>query len=155
MSSEVDTLPDDIDAGEPAAGVHASVRVDAPASRVWEHLVSPGGTEALLGDGARLGGKGEPWHAADGSYGVVRSFHPLEQVRVTWHPREDGPLSMLDLQLRPDGEGTRVELFHEGRGIAGDPRGDPRPTHADPSRRRSGALQHSCGGGSAKHQPVR
>lgn len=124
MSSEVDTLPDDIDAGEPAAGVHASVRVDAPASRVWEHLVSPGGTEALLGDGARLGGKGEPWHAADGSYGVVRSFHPLEQVRVTWHPREDGPLSMLDLQLRPDGEGTRVELFHEGRGIAGDPRGD-------------------------------
>ena len=33
-------------------------------------------------------------------------------------------LSMLDVQLRPDGDGTRVEVFHEGRGIAGDPRGD-------------------------------
>jgi hypothetical protein len=55
---------------------------------------------------------------------VVRSYHPLEQVRVTWHPHDDGPLSMLDVQLRPDGEGTRVDLFHEGRGIAGDPRGD-------------------------------
>ena len=106
------------------AGVHASVRVSAPAERVWEHVVSPVGTEALLGEGARLGGKGEPWRAQDGSYGVVRSFHPLEQVRVTWHPREDGPLSMVDLQLHPDGDGTRVELFHEGRGSAGDPRGD-------------------------------
>jgi uncharacterized protein YndB with AHSA1/START domain len=104
--------------------VHASVPVPAPQGRVWEHLVSPAGTEALLGEGARLGSKGEPWHAKDGSYGVVRSFHPLEQVRVTWHPHEDGPLSMLDVQLRPDGDGTRVEVFHEGRGIAGDARGD-------------------------------
>ena len=39
-------------------------------------------------------------------------------------PHEDGPLSMLDVQLRPDGDGTRVDLYHEGRGIAGDPRGD-------------------------------
>jgi hypothetical protein len=31
---------------------------------------------------------------------------------------------MLDVQLRPDGDGTRVDLYHEGRGIAGDPRGD-------------------------------
>ena len=124
MSSEVDTTADDTDAAEPEAGVHASVRLSAPAERVWEHVVSPAGTEALLGEGARLGGKGEPWRAQDGSYGVVRSFHPLEQVRVTWHPREDGPLSMVDLQLHRDGDETRVELFHEGRGIAGDPRGD-------------------------------
>jgi hypothetical protein len=31
---------------------------------------------------------------------------------------------MLDVQLRPDGDGTRVEVFHEGRGIADDPRAD-------------------------------
>ncbi len=123
MSSEVDSLPDDIDA-EPEAAVHAGVTVPAPAAQVWEHLISPGGTQALLGEGARLGNKGEPWRAEDGSYGVVRSFHPVEQVRVTWHPRQDGPLSMLDVQLRPDGPSTRVEVFHEGRGIAGDPRGD-------------------------------
>jgi hypothetical protein len=124
MSSEVDTLPDDTDAGEPEAGVHAATTVPAGVSQVWQHLVSPDGTQALLGDGARLGSKGEPWHATDGSYGVVRSFHPLEQVRVTWHPHDDGPLSMLDVQLREDGDGTRIDLYHEGRGIAGDPRGD-------------------------------
>lgn len=124
MSSEVDTLPDDTGAGEPEAGVHAGVTVPVGHTQVWEHLISPAGTEALLGEGARIGSKGAPWRAGDGSYGVVRSFHPLEQVRVTWHPHEDGPLSMLDVQLRAEGEGTRVDLYHEGRGIAGDPRGD-------------------------------
>ncbi|MFC8504649.1 SRPBCC domain-containing protein [Pedococcus sp. NPDC057267] len=124
MSTEVDALPDDTEAGEPEAGVHATATMAAGPAKVWEHLISPAGTEALLGDGARLGSKGEPWHAADGTHGVVRSYHPLEQVRVSWHPDEDGPLSMLDVQLRPDGDGTRVDLYHEGRGIAGDPRGD-------------------------------
>ena len=124
MSTEVDTLPDDTGAGEPEVGVHATATVPAGPAQVWEHLISPAGTEALLGDGARLGNKGEPWHAADGTHGVVRSYHPLENVRVSWHPDEDGPLSMLDVQLHPDGDGTRLDLYHEGRGIAGDPRGD-------------------------------
>ena len=123
MSSEVDTLTDD-DVDDLEAGVHASHAVSAPPTQVWQHLVSPAGTEALLGDGARIGNKGEPWRASDGSYGVVRSIHPVEQVRVTWHPHDDGPLSMLDVQLHPDGDSTRVEVYHEGRGIAGDPRGD-------------------------------
>jgi hypothetical protein len=123
MSSEVDTLPDDVD-DDLEAGVHASHAVAAPPLQVWQHLISTAGTEALLGDGARIGNKGEPWRASDGSYGVVRSIHPVEQVRVTWHPHDDGPLSMLDVQLHPDGDTTRVEVYHEGRGIAGDPRGD-------------------------------
>lgn len=124
MSSEVDTISDDVSAGEPEAGVHAGVTVPAPVNRVWQHLISPAGTEALLGEGARLGSKGEPWRASDGTYGVMRSFHPLEQIRVSWHPHEDGPLSMLDVQLKPHGDATQVDLYHEGRGIAGDPRGD-------------------------------
>jgi uncharacterized protein YndB with AHSA1/START domain len=124
MSSEVGTLPDDVDAGEPEAGVHAATTIPAGIPQVWQHLVSADGTRALLGEGARLGSKGEPWHASDGSHGVVRSFHPLEQLRVTWHPHEDGPLSLLDVQLRAEGDGTRIDLYHEGRGIAGDPRGD-------------------------------
>jgi uncharacterized protein YndB with AHSA1/START domain len=124
MSTEVDTVPDDTDAGEPEAGVHARRTLPADPSQVWQHLISPAGTEALLGEGARLGSKGESWHAADGSHGVTRSYHPLEQIRVSWHPHEDGPLSMLDVQLKADGDGTCVDLYHEGRGIAGDPRGD-------------------------------
>lgn len=124
MSTEVDAIPDDTDTAEAEAGVHAAATVAASPDQVWQHLISAAGTEALLGSGARLGSKGEPWHATDGTYGVVRSYHPLEQLRVTWHPRDDGPLSMLDVQLHPDGDSTRLDLFHEGRGIAGDPRGD-------------------------------
>ncbi|WP_035916698.1 SRPBCC domain-containing protein [Knoellia sinensis] len=123
MSSEVDALPDDTD-DEPQVGVRATTTVSAHPSAVWQHLTSDAGTEALLGEGARIGSKGAPWKAGDGSYGVVRSFHPMENVRVTWHPHDDGPLSMLDVQLHPDGEGTRVDVYHEGRGIVGDPRGD-------------------------------
>ena len=125
MSSEViDADSEESDRGGPEVGVRAGLSVSSSVPRVWEHLISAAGTTALLGDGARIGNKGEPWHAEDGSYGVVRSYHPLEQVRLTWHPHQDGPLSMLDVQLRPEGEGTRMEVFHEGRGIADDPRAD-------------------------------
>lgn len=124
MSSDIQAPDAEQDLGGAAAGLRAGITVNAPTDRVWAHLISPRGTQALLGDGARLGNKGEPWHAADGSFGVVRSYHPLEQLRLTWHPREDGPLSMLDLQLHPDGDGTRLDLFHEGYGIAEDGPGD-------------------------------
>lgn len=120
MSSDVQSLPEDVETDGPAAGVRASLSVHASPDRVWQHLVSADGTEALLGDGARLGNKGEPWHAADGSYGVVRSYHPMEQIRVSWHPHADGPLSMLDVQLHPEDDGTRLDIVHEGRGIAHD-----------------------------------
>ena len=58
---------------------------------VWRVLTTNDGAQALLGPGARLGGKGEPWHADDGSHGVWRSYHPLEQVRVSWHADANGP----------------------------------------------------------------
>jgi hypothetical protein len=50
----------------------------------------------------------------------------MEQIRVSWHPHADGPLSIVDLQLRPEGSGTRLDLFHEGEGIAEDGAGDKR-----------------------------
>jgi len=113
MSGETLT-PDHVDAGTGGAGVCASISVAAPPGTVWQHLTSVRGTEALLGDGARLGSKGESWHASESTYGVVRSWHPTEQIRVTWHPDADGPTSMLDLHVLPDGDSTRLELVHAG-----------------------------------------
>jgi uncharacterized protein YndB with AHSA1/START domain len=124
MTSETKSIPEDAELEGSPAGVHSSTTVAAPLGRVWEHLISPRGTEALLGTGARLATKGEPWHSTDGTHGVLRSYHPLEQIRVSWHPHEDGPLSIVDLQLRPEGDGTRLDIFHEGRGIAEDGAGD-------------------------------
>jgi uncharacterized protein YndB with AHSA1/START domain len=124
MSGETLT-PDHVEAGTDE-GVRASISVTAPPAQVWQHLTSTRGTEALLGDGARLGSKGESWHANDGTYGVVRSWHPTEQIRVTWHPDEAGPTSMLDLHVLPDGEATRIELVQAGGPSAADGPGSQR-----------------------------
>ncbi|GAA2024115.1 hypothetical protein GCM10009740_11920 [Terrabacter terrae] len=131
MSSPTQSVPDNAAPGDEdrdlegsPAGVHSTVTVEAPVDQVWQHLISARGTEALLGPGVTLGNKGESWHSADGPHGVVRSYHPLEQIRVSWHPHEDGPLSVVDLQLKPQGDSTRVDLYHEGEGIAEDGPGD-------------------------------
>jgi uncharacterized protein YndB with AHSA1/START domain len=87
--------------------------VSASPAHVWEVLVSDAGAEALLGEGARLGGKGEAYHCADGVIGVLRSFHPLEQLRVSWHETPDSPATMVELDLRADGDGTVLDLRQE------------------------------------------
>jgi uncharacterized protein YndB with AHSA1/START domain len=96
-------------AGDPPV-VQVSRAVQAPVAHVWEVLVSPVGSQALLGEGALLGTKGEPYRSADGSRGVLRSYHPQEQLRVSWHASEDAPATVVELDLRADGQGTRLDL---------------------------------------------
>jgi len=93
--------------------VQVSRSVAAPVTHVWEVLVSPVGSQALLGEGAVLGAKGEPYHCADGASGVVRSYHPLEQLRVSWHETPDSSPSIVELDLRADGSVTVLELRHD------------------------------------------
>ncbi len=76
--------------------------------------MSPAGAEALLGHGASLGSKGESWHSDNGAMGVVRSVHPLEQLRVSWHETPDAPRTVVELDLTADGSGTRVDILHSG-----------------------------------------
>jgi uncharacterized protein YndB with AHSA1/START domain len=97
--------------GPPVVQVQRAVA--APVSHVWEVLVSDAGAEALLGEGARLGGKGEAYHCTDGVTGVLRSYHPLEQLRVSWHENPDGPASIVEVDLRADGDGTLLDLRQE------------------------------------------
>jgi uncharacterized protein YndB with AHSA1/START domain len=101
--------------------VSVSREVPAPVGHVWEVLVSPEGSAALLGEGAVLGGKGEPYHCTDGTRGVVRSYHPLEQLRLSWHATEDAPPSVVEIDLIARGTTTLVELRHDhldGAGLA-------------------------------------
>jgi hypothetical protein len=104
-----------------AAGKHsdpAVVQVTRPVAasvgHVWEVLVSPVGSEALLGEGAVLRGKGEPYHCSDGTFGVVRSYHPLEQLRVSWHADDQAPATIVELDLRAEGGSTVLDLRHHG-----------------------------------------
>lgn len=109
MTSTTETIPDEAQSG----AVHATRTVPAPVGQVWQHLISAAGTQALLGPGVQLGSKGESWHSDDGPHGVVRSYHPLEQIRVSWHADDDAPASLVDVQLRPEGDATRIDLVHE------------------------------------------
>jgi uncharacterized protein YndB with AHSA1/START domain len=93
--------------------VEISRTIPAPPDQVWQLMTSAPGSAALLGEGAVLGGKGETWRTSEGPHGVVRSYHPLEQLRVSWHADDDAPASLVEMDLRPDGEGTQLVVRHE------------------------------------------
>jgi uncharacterized protein YndB with AHSA1/START domain len=116
-----------VDEGAPTPGV---VEVDTllthDLNHVWQVLSTNAGIAAFLGEGAVLGNKGEHWRASDGTHGVWRSYHPMEQVRLSWHAGEDAPRSMVDLHLAADGERTRVSIRHDNI----DPALDPQHLHA-------------------------
>jgi uncharacterized protein YndB with AHSA1/START domain len=99
--------------------VEISRTIPAPPDQVWQLMTSAPGSAALLGEGAVLGGKGETWRTSEGPHGVVRSYHPLEQLRVSWHADDDAPASLVEMDLRPDGEGTELVLRHERLAGAG------------------------------------
>ncbi|WP_028707808.1 SRPBCC domain-containing protein [Propionicicella superfundia] len=96
--------------------------VQSSVKEVWRRLVSDEGANAILGEGGVLGDKGHSWRAADGTYGVVRSYHPLEQIRFSWHAHDGAPGSMVDLRMTAEGEaGTTVEVRHDRLGPDTDP----------------------------------
>ncbi len=104
-----DTLVNPVD-----TTVTVSRSVSQPVKEIWKLLVTREGAEALLGAGGELGDKGDSWHAADGTYGVIRSYHPLEQIRFSWHAAEEAPKTIVEVDLSADADGqTTVEIRHE------------------------------------------
>lgn len=94
--------------------VTVSRTVSHPLKSVWDVLMAPQGANALLGEGGELGNKGSSWRASDGTYGVTRSFHPLEQIRFSWHADDQSPASLVDLHMRADGDDVTVlEIVHD------------------------------------------
>lgn len=92
--------------------VTVSRLVSKPLKSVWVTLMSPQGAEALLGPGGQITEKGHIWQAVDGSHGVTRSFHPLEQIRFSWHRDDDDPATLVDLRLASEGDGTVLCVVH-------------------------------------------
>ena len=80
--------------------------------RVWQQLISKQGAQALLGPGAVFGEKGQTWASDDGHSGVVRTLHPLEEIRFSIRRDEQPSLSMVQIMLAPVGDSTEVTLTH-------------------------------------------
>ena len=116
----VESDADQLTAGHDLRGsVDLARTVRQPVGTVWQALISPQGTGIWLGEGAVLGGKGESYHCTDGSTGVVRSYHPLEQLRVSWHADDYAPATLIEVDLEPDGDATTVRVHHDGITDAG------------------------------------
>ncbi len=109
-NTEADATPSDT---MPQDTIEVVQHVPRPLGEVWARLTQREGIEAFLGEGAMLGTKGDPWRAADGTYGVLRSYHPEQQIRVSWHASADAVNTLVDLQMRPEGEGTVLTLRHQ------------------------------------------
>ncbi|MDR0837586.1 MAG: SRPBCC domain-containing protein [Propionibacteriaceae bacterium] len=93
--------------------VSASRSVPAPVKDVWKALMTKEGAEALLGEGGEIGLKGQTWNSINGKSGVIRSLHPLEQVRFSIR-REDGKFgpSLVSVDLTPEGDKTLIAITH-------------------------------------------
>jgi uncharacterized protein YndB with AHSA1/START domain len=94
--------------------IGVSRTVPFPSEAVWRLLTSKRGTAIWLGAGATLATeKGKPYEAADGTSGEVRSFRPLDRIRLTWHPT-GGHESTVQVAISGDGPKTRIS-FHQER----------------------------------------
>lgn len=96
--------------------------VSHPLQTVWKVLLTTAGQSALLGEGGQLGDKGDRWEAADGSFGVTRTYHPSEQIRFSWHADSDAPKTLVDVRLQAvDPATTLIEITHDHTGAGLDP----------------------------------
>ena len=94
------------------ATVVVSRTVACPVRQVWRVLMTKDGAEAMLGPGAEFGEKGHSWVAENGRTGVIRSVHPLEEIRFSYRRDEQSAPTAVELALRPEGEETVLTVTH-------------------------------------------
>jgi uncharacterized protein YndB with AHSA1/START domain len=87
----------------------------APAARVWEVLTSAEGTGLWLGSGVTWpADAGSPYELTDGTAGEIRSFRPLDRIRLTWQPPDWDHESTVQVAIRERDGRTRI-TFHQER----------------------------------------
>jgi len=131
MSEQSELITGDL---SPATVVVSRV-VACPVKRVWKELISVTGAEALLGPGARFGEKGQTWASTDGRSGVVRTLHPLEEIRFTCRRGDQsgagsGGPSMVQIDLLPSGDATTLTVTHSNLGDVDPEQAQERWQHA-------------------------
>ena len=98
------------------AAVVVSRTLACPVKRVWKELMAPAGAEALLGPGAEFGEKGHTWTSTDGRTGVIRTLHPLEEIRFSCRQEGQSSPSVVRIDLTANGDTTTVVITHSNLG---------------------------------------
>ncbi len=98
---------------ESTGAVVVNRTVDQPVAKVWDVLMTDEGSEILLGPGAHFGAKGSKWKSRDGREGVIRSFHPLEEIRFSWRRDDSAQPVMVSVDLSGVEDKTTITITHE------------------------------------------
>lgn len=95
--------------------IGVSLTVHRPAVEVWDWLVSREGLATWLGEGVAFDGiKGEHYETANGTHGELRSYRPLDRIRLTWQPPDWHHDSTVQIAIDDKGDRTRI-VFHQER----------------------------------------
>jgi uncharacterized protein YndB with AHSA1/START domain len=87
-----------------------------PLDEVWDFLTSAEGSAVWLGAGVqRLDQPGRAYQTSDGTSGEIRSFRPLDRVRLTWQPADWSHDSTVQFTLSRAASGRTVLRFHQER----------------------------------------
>lgn len=85
-----------------------------PAEQVWEFLTDDDGVALWLGAGAELSpDKGAAYRTDEGAEGEVRSYRPLDRVRVTYRPAEWDHDTTVQVAIRAAGAKTMLRFHQE------------------------------------------
>ncbi|MBW5448948.1 SRPBCC domain-containing protein [Cohnella sp. CFH 77786] len=98
------------------AGFQIGVRRTLPVTQeqAWSYLISPEGLKSWLGDLPRLDlAVKRSYQTADGSTGEIRAAKPLQQLRLTWQPKDWDKPSTVQIRLIPGKEGRTTVSFHQ------------------------------------------
>jgi uncharacterized protein YndB with AHSA1/START domain len=96
--------------------IGVSRSVTFPLEEVWDFLTSAAGSAVWLGAGVqRLDQPGSAYQTSDGTSGEVRSFRPLDRVRLTWQPEDWSHDSTVQFALSRTASGRTVLRFHQER----------------------------------------
>ena len=95
--------------------IGVSITVPIPVGDVWDWLVSPEGLATWLGAGVAFDGeKGENYETDAGTRGELRSFRPLDRIRLTWQPLDWDHDTTVQIALDDKVDRARF-VFHQER----------------------------------------
>ena len=96
--------------------IGVSRTVPIPLAEVWDFLTSAEGAAVWLGVGVqRLDEPGDAYQTAAGTSGQIRSFRPLDRLRLTWQPPDWAHDSTVQVTVSSAGAGRTIVRFHQDR----------------------------------------